>query len=714
MFNNNILKFSYGKNIIKLENGYIARQCTSSIIASMNDTVVVVTLVYNDEIKNDQNFLPLTVHYQEKFYSIGKIPGSFFRREGRPSDVEIIISRLIDRSIRPLFNDKFLYNIQIVINVISVNPQISTDIISIIAVSAVLKISGINDIESLGVARVGYINNKYILNPTLNEIIISKLNLIVVGTNDAIFMIDCSSKNINENYIFNGINFAYDNYKCLINNINKFSLICKKSNLINNINNNIINNKFFSDNLDNYIYDYCIKKIKSIYLQKYNKKERIKLLNDIKNNLLIELLNNNENFYEYLVLNKINKIEKEVFIENLIKYGIRIDGRKENDIRNIDIKIGFLPKRVHGSSLFTRGETQALVTITLGTLKDAQSFDDILLGERLDNFIFHYNFPPYSVGEIGNIGIPKRREIGHGYLAKKGIIPILPNIKKFPYTIRIVSDIMESNGSSSMASVCGASLALMDAGVPIKCHVAGISMGLIKTSKKNFIISDIIGDEDRLGDMDFKVVGTNTGITALQMDMKTKGIDLNNIHESLKKANVSRLYILNKMNYKIKFSRSYLSPYCPKIYKFKVDVNKIKDIIGKGGSVIKYLTQKNNCLIEVNNDGLINIVSNNKINAINTIKDIKEIIGYNIKKNCVYLSKIIKIVNFGLFVSIYKGKENLIHISKITYKNKKIDNIFNYFKIGQYIYVRVIDIDINGKLKLSIENNIKINKNKLK
>ncbi len=701
MFKNNILKFNYGRNIIKLENGYIARQCTSSVIASMNDTVVIVTLVCNDEINNDQDFLPLTVHYQEKFYSVGKIPGSFFRREGRPSDVEIITSRLIDRSIRPLFDKSFFSNIQIIINVISVNPQISTDIISIIAVSAALKISGINNIESLGVARIGYIDNKYILNPTLDEIKISKLNLVVVGTNDNIFMIDCSSKNINEKYIIDGISFANENFKKLIYNIDNFFLMCIKNN-----DNNIIINKYLSEDINNYIYDYCFEKIKLIYLQKYNKKNRIKLLDNIINNLLIELSNNNKDFYKYLILNKINEIEKEIFVKNLIENKIRIDGRKKNDIRNIDIKVGFLPKRVHGSSLFTRGETQALVTITLGTLKDAQSFDDIFLGERIDNFIFHYNFPPYSVGEIGNIGIPKRREIGHGYLAKKGIIPILPNIKNFPYTIRIVSDIMESNGSSSMASVCGASLALMDAGVPIKYHVAGIAMGLIKTSKKNFILSDIIGDEDRLGDMDFKIVGTNIGITALQMDMKIKNVDINDINESLKKANVSRLCILDKMNTKIKFSRSYLSPYCPKIYKFKIDVNKIKNVIGKGGSVIKSLTQKNNCLIEVNDNGLINIISNNKINAINTINDIKKIIGFVIKKGCIYLSKIIKIVNFGLFVNISKNKEGLVHISKI-YNNNKINNIFNHFKIGQYIYVKVIDIDITGKLKLSIENNIK-------
>ncbi len=697
MFENNIIEFNYGSNIIKLESGYIARQSNSSVIASMDDTVVIVTLVCNNEIKGDQKFLPLTVCYQEKFYSAGKIPGSFFRREGRSSDVEIITSRLIDRSIRPLFSKNFINDIQIVVNVISINPQISTDIISIIGVSAALNISGIPDILPLAAARVGFINNNYILNPNLNEIKLSKLNLVVVGTNDAIFMIDVSSKNLEEKYIIDGINFAYDNFNLLINNINKFKFN-KKIYLNNDY--TYLNNSLPKD-IDNYIYNYCINKFNDIYSNEYNKKIRHSLIDKIRSDLLLDLLNNNKIFEEYLILNKFFDIEKNVIIDKLLNLGIRIDGRKENQIRDIDIKIGFLPKRVHGSSLFTRGETQALVTITLGTSKDAQIFDDVFLGERIDNFIFHYNFPPYSVGEIGNMGIPKRREIGHGYLAKKGIYPVLPN--NFPYTIRIVSDIMESNGSSSMASVCGASLALMDAGVPIKEHVAGIAMGLLKTSSKNFILSDIISDEDRLGDMDFKIVGTSKGINALQMDMKTKGIFINDVSDALNKSKDSRLFILDKMYSSINHPRSYLSSYAPRIYKFKININKIRDVIGKGGSVVKFLSEKNNCSIEVNNDGIINIISTNKNNAINVINSIKKIISNsNIKIGSIYSAKIIKIVSFGLFVKFLNNKEGLVHISKI-YSNNKIKNIFNYFKIGQLINVKILNIDFKGKYKLSIK-----------
>ncbi len=697
MSENNIIEFNYGKNLIKLESGYIARQSTSSVLASMDDTVVVVTLVCSEEIKNNQKFLPLSVNYQEKFYSVGKIPGSFFRRESRLSDTEIIISRLIDRSIRPLFNKNFFNEIQINVNVISVNPQITTDIISIIGVSAVLMLSGIPDIKPLGVARICYLNNNYILNPTVKEINLSKLNLVVVGTINEIFMIDCSARNLSDNYIIDGINFAFDCFKYLIPNVIKFCI--NKNNKSNDINYNYIKDCLSID-IINYIYNYCYKDFNKIYNSNYNKKKRFLLLEKSKENLFLNLENDNKIFSEYLVLNKIFDIQKEIIVNKLLNFELRIDGRKLNEIRNIDIKVGFLPKRVHGSSLFTRGETQALVAVTLGSSKDAQSFDDIFIGERIDNFIFHYNFPPYSVGEIGNIGIVKRREIGHGYLAKKGIIPLLPDINNFPYTIRIVSDILESNGSSSMASVCGASLALMDAGVPIKKHIAGIAMGLIKTSKKKFILSDIVSDEDKFGDIDFKVIGTDSGITALQMDMKVHGIDVDDIYDILKESNISRLFILDKMNKKISRYRSNLSIYAPMIHKFKININKIKDIIGKGGRVIKSLTEKNNCLIEVNNDGWINIISNNKNNIINVIKSIKEIINC-IKLGSIYLVKIIKIVEYGLFVEFYKGKEGLVHISNI-YKNKKIKNIFNYFKIGQHIYVKVLNIN-NGKFKLSIK-----------
>ncbi len=697
MLRYNVLEFQYGRNLIKLETGFIARQSTSSVIASMNDTVVIVTLVFNNKVNLENNFLPLSVYYQEKFYSVGKIPGSFFRREGRSSDVEIITSRLIDRSIRPLFNKNFFNDIQIVVNVISVNPQISTDIISIIGTSAVLSISGISHLQPIGVARVGYINNSYVLNPSLSEMNLSKLNLVISGNEEGIFMIDGSSKNLSEKDIVNGIYFGFENYLKLIKNINFFSDKVNFKNLDSEL--SYLDFYLSKESID-YIDSYCFEDFKKIYYSDLDKQSRENNLNIIKENLFLDL-NEKDKINSFLILNRLTQIEKNIVIKKLLKYGKRIDNRNVDDIREIDIKIGFLPKRVHGSSLFTRGETQALVTVTLGTSKDAQNFDDIFWGERVDRFIFHYNFPPYSVGEIGNVGILKRREIGHGYLAKKGIVYILPDIDKFPYTIRIVSDILESNGSSSMASVCGASLALMDAGVPISNHVAGIAMGLIKTKKKDIILSDIIGDEDRLGDMDFKVIGTLEGITALQMDMKIKGINCESINLSLERAKQSRLFILDKMNSSISCSRTYLSDFAPIIYKFKIKVNKIKDVIGKGGLVIKNITEKYNCSIEIDHNGIVNVISYDKKNikkVINIIKKITE----EVKLGYTYLGKITKVVNFGVFVSFSNNKEGLVHISNIFINKNK--NIYNFFKVGQSIYVKVLNINSNGKIKLGIKN----------
>ncbi len=698
MLNKNVFKFKYGNYIIKLETNIIARQSTASVIASIGDTVVIVTLVCNDELNNDNQFLPLSVYYQEKFYSIGKIPGSFFRREGRSSDIEIIISRLIDRSIRPLFNKNILNEIQIVVNVISVDPQISADILSIIAVSAVLSISGIPNIEILGASKVGYINNKFVLNPTLSEMNISKLNLIIAGTESGITVIDSSSDVLEENIILNSIEFGYLEYLKVINNIKLFSSININKKIF-NFDFSYLNNKISND-LKFHIDNFCINKIENIYSLFLSKNNRNKKLNIIKNDLLNDLIFCKYDFNENLVLKRFYKLEKNIVTFNLFNSGIRIDKRKKDDIRNIDIKIGFLPKRVHGSSLFTRGETQALVTVTLGTNKDAQNFNDLYLGDRLDKFIFHYNFPPYSVGEVGNIGVPKRREIGHGYLAKKGLLPILPDFNKFPYTIRIVSDILESNGSSSMASVCGASLSLIDAGVPIKNLVSGVAMGLFRHNKKNFILSDIIGDEDRLGDMDLKVIGTYNGITALQMDMKIKNIDINIIKYSLYKSKKARFYILDKMKEYIKNIKIKISPFAPKIFNIKVDVNKIKYIIGKRGCVIKKLTEDNNCLIEVEDNGIIKVICNKKTDINNVKKSIKNIVK-DLEIGNIYKVKIIKIVDFGIFVLFDNGKESLLHKSEILKRNININ--LKFFKIGQFIFVKILNIDINTKkMRLSL------------
>ncbi len=690
--------FKYGKNNIKLETGIMARQSTSSVMASMDDTVVFVTIVCNREVKKDQRFFPLSVYYQEKFYSVGKIPGSFFRREGRSSDMEIIISRLIDRPIRPLIKSNFLCEIQIVVSVLSLDPNVNTDIISIIGVSAALCISGIPFYGPLGICRIGYINNKFILNPSFNEIKKSVLNLIIAGTKDGILMIDGCCDNLDENIILDAIDFGYKNFKNLIKNINFFT---NKYYLKNNFSCNIDKCfSFLSNDLENFIIDFCKNDLIKAY-SIINKIDRLKKIEDIKKNLFLVLNENKEDFYDYFVLKKFLDIERDIIFNKIKKTGYRIDNRCCNDIRDIDINVNFLPKRVHGSSLFTRGETQALVTVTLGTSKDAQIFDDIFLGERLDKFIFHYNFPPYSVGEVGNIGILKRREIGHGYLSKKGIIPIIPDYVSFPYTIRIVSEIMESNGSSSMASVCGASLALMDAGVPVKYHVAGIAMGLIKKKNDIFILSDIIGDEDKLGDMDLKIIGTYKGITALQMDIKIKGIDLNLIKKCFFRAKKSRFFILKKMYKKINKYRNNLSPFAPKIHEIKIDINQIRNVIGKGGSVIKKLTLDNDCLIEVEDSGIIKIISKNKNNIVNVIKEINKITS-RVELGSIYLAKILKIVDFGIFVSFLGNKEGLVHISQLSFNN--IKSIFTYFKVGQYISVRVLSIDRNGKIRLSMNN----------
>ncbi len=699
MLQSTIFEFKLGENRVKLETGLMARQSTSCVIASMDDTVILVTIVCNNEIKLDQKFFPLSVHYQEKFYSGGRIPGSFFRREGRSSDNEIILSRLIDRAIRPLFNMEILNEVQIVINLISLDPQVSTDVISIIGVSAALGISGL-PLNCLGACRVGLVDHKYIINPSLSDINLSKLNLVIAGTKDGILMIDACCDSLNENEVYKAINFGYKNIRYVIDNINIF---CDKyyNNKFFKFKSISVTNSLLSKDILSRIYKYkkFFEEIYNVYLDKF---DRLKKIQKIIHDIYKELSDNSYVFPEYLVLHEISKIERDILIAKLIKTQKRIDGRLKNSVRDIDIRIGLLPKRVHGSALFTRGETQALVTVTLGTYKDAQSFDDLFGGERLDKFIFHYNFPPYSVGEIGNIGIPKRREIGHGYLAKKGIIPIMPNVDKFPYTIRIVSDILESNGSSSMASVCGASLALMDAGVSIKSSVAGIAMGLLKDKNNIFILTDIIGDEDRLGDMDFKVIGTFNGITALQMDMKVKGITCDIIYDSLLKAKEGRLIILEKMNLHISDSKKNISPFAPKIYNIKIDKNQIKDVIGKGGSVIKNLTEKSSAIIEVEDNGFIKVISNNKKNALYVINRIKEITA-KVKVGLVYIAKVIKIVNFGVFVSFLGNRHGLVHISQIYNKLKKTKNILNHFKIGQKISVKVLEVCSNtGKIKLTM------------
>ncbi|WP_115956213.1 polyribonucleotide nucleotidyltransferase [Candidatus Purcelliella pentastirinorum] len=690
MLNSTISKFQYGRNIITLETGTIARQSSSSIIASMDETTILISIVNQKNNKNEQNFFPLTVHYQERAYAAGRIPGSFFRREGRPSENEILTGRLIDRPIRPLFPSNCTDEIQIIATVISLNPQINPDIISIIGTSAALHLSNIPFNGPIGAARVGYINNQYILNPTYDEIKKSDLNLIISGTKDAVLMIESTSNMLNENKILDAIIFGHNEQKNVINQIK--SLTNKYKN--NNYTTPIINN---NEDLYHQVKKIVKKKLKIAY-NITEKQIRLNKINEIKNKTISKLNIINKNIKENDLLNIFNKIEKKIIRKNILKNKIRIDGREKDMIRALDIRTRILP-RTHGSALFTRGETQALVTVTLGTTRDAQNVDE-LHGMHTDNILFHYNFLPYSVGEIGKIGIPKRREIGHGWLAKNSILAVMPKQEKFPYTIRIVSEITESNGSSSMASVCGASLALMDAGVPIKKAIAGIAMGLIKEKDKYVILSDILGDEDHLGDMDFKVAGSKNGITALQMDMKIEDITYEIIKIALNKAKHARIHILNVMNKAINKPKNNISIYAPRIYTMRIKPEKIKNIIGKGGSIIREITEKTGTSIEIKDNGIIKIAANNEKKTKKAIKRIKEL-TYEIEVGNIYKGKITKIVDFGAFVKIGIGKEGLIHISQIS--EKRVNKITDYLQIGQEVKVRVLEIDKHNRFRLSMK-----------
>ncbi|NIG99300.1 MAG: polyribonucleotide nucleotidyltransferase [Buchnera aphidicola (Periphyllus acericola)] len=691
MLNPIVFKFKYGCHTVILETGLIARQATSSIMVSIDDTSVLVTVVGQKNLQTEKNFLPLTVNYQERTYAAGRIPGGFFRREGRPSENEILIGRLIDRPIRPLFPKDFFNEVQVIATVVSLNPKINPDIVSMIGVSAALYISGIPVKDMIGAARVGYINNKYVLNPSTDDMKLSQLDLIVSGTDKHILMIESESNQLHENIIFNAILYGFKKQKKLIKNMKNLLFSIKKK--IWNTNFLYINEKFYKD-----VYKISKDFIKKIYLIS-NKKKRIKKLQLYKDSIINDLLLKDSNL-NLLEINKIfSEIEKKIVRNNILKNNFRIDGRNQDEIRKIDIKTGIL-YRTHGSALFTRGETQSLVSVTLGTSRDAQNLDE-LLGDKTDSFLFHYNFPPYSVGEIGMINSPKRREVGHGRLAKKSILAVMPSINIFPYTIRIVSEITESNGSSSMASVCGASLALMDAGVPIKEPIAGIAMGLIKNKEKYVILTDILGDEDHFGDMDFKVSGSRIGITALQMDMKIEGITHEIIKLSLKKAKIAINKILIKMSKTINTPNKEISKFAPRVHVIKINPEKIKDVIGKGGSVIRMLTEETGTTIEIEDNGTVKISAIMEEKALNAIHRIQEITA-DIEIGKIYIGKVTRIVDFGAFVSIGIGKEGLVHISQIS--NKHIEKVSDYLELNQSVTVKVLDMDRQKRLRLSMKD----------
>ncbi|URJ24031.1 polyribonucleotide nucleotidyltransferase [Blochmannia endosymbiont of Camponotus sp.] len=687
-----IHKFKYGQHTVILDIGTIARQANAAVMVSMGDTTVLVTVVSSNQVRLEQDFFPLVVNYQERTYAAGKFPGGFFRREGRPSENETLTSRLIDRPIRPLFPKGFINDVQVIATVVSVNPQVNPDIVAIIGVSAALSLSDIPFFGPIGAARVGYIKNQYVLNPTTTELSNSKLDLVISGTESNILMVESESCLLSEKEILDAIIFGHEQQQIVIHNINK---------LVKNVGKTKYswNEKEVNISLKTYLSELYESRLQDTYCF-LDKKERHAQVDSIKKDIVRTVLNSHQHAAvdEKEIMCLLNYLEAQSIRYRILTNKLRVDGRSKDTIRKIDIKTGILP-RTHGSALFTRGDTQALVAVTLGTERDAQNIDG-LTGTRVDRFLLHYNFPPYCVGETGVIGAPKRREIGHGRLAKRGMLAVMPNANEFPYTIRVVSEITESNGSSSMASICGTSLALMDAGVPIKAAVAGVAMGLIKEGDDFVVLSDIVSDEDHIGDMDFKVSGSRQGITALQMDIKTAGITHDIINIALKKAKNARLQILDIMEQIIKSPKKEISKFAPRIYSIKVNPDKIKDVIGKGGSVIRSLTEETNTIIDIEDDGVIKIVALDYDKAKQAIRRINDITA-NVEIGAIYTGKVSHIVEFGAFVAILSGKEGLVHISQIS--ERRINKVTDYLKLGQEVLVKVLEIDRQGRIRLSMK-----------
>ncbi len=690
MLNPIVRKFQYGQHTVTLETGMMARQATAAVMVSMDDTAVFVTVVGQKKAKPGQDFFPLTVNYQERTYAAGRIPGSFFRREGRPSEGETLISRLIDRPVRPLFPEGFVNEVQVIATVVSVNPQVNPDIVAMIGASAVLSLSGIPFNGPIGAARVGYINDQYVLNPTADEIKQSRLDLVVAGTQNAVLMVESEADILTEDQMLGAVVFGHDQQQVVIENIN--SLVAEAG-------------KPRWDWQPEPANEALIARVAALAeagisdaYRITDKQERYTQVGAVKDATIAALQAEDETLDANEIADLVHDLEKSVVRSRIIRGEPRIDGREKDMVRGLDVRTGVLP-RTHGSALFTRGETQALVAATLGTARDAQNLDE-LMGERTDSFLFHYNFPPYSVGETGMVGSPKRREIGHGRLAKRGVMAVMPKQDAFPYTVRVVSEITESNGSSSMASVCGASLALMDAGVPIKAAVAGIAMGLVKEEENFVVLSDILGDEDHLGDMDFKVAGSRDGITALQMDIKIEGITREIMQVALNQAKGARLHILSVMEQAISTPRQEISEFAPRIYTIKINSDKIKDVIGKGGSVIRALTEETGTTIEIEDDGTVKIAATDGLKAKEAIRRIEEITA-EIEVGRVYAGKVTRIVDFGAFVAIGGGKEGLVHISQIA--DKRVEKVTDYLQMGQEVPVKVMEVDRQGRVRLSIK-----------
>ena len=684
--------FQYGQHQVTLETGEIARQASGSVIVKFDDTVVLVTAVGNKNAKEGMDFFPLTVDYIEKFYAGGRIPGGFFKREGRQTERETLVSRLIDRPIRPLFPEHFRNEVQVIATVMSMNPEIHGDIPALIGASAALALSGIPFAGPIGAAKVGYANGKYLLNPSTTELKTSDLELVVAGTAGAVLMVESEAKELSEDVMLGAVMFGHQQLQTVIKAINE---------LVAEVGVTRWDWKAPEkaqapvDALKAAIGDKL-----SAAFQIKDKLARRDAISALKKEVIESLKPQAEaNGWNLAELSKeFGEFEYSTMRDSVLKTKVRIDGRALDTVRPITVKTGVLP-RTHGSSLFTRGETQAIVVATLGTARDGQIIDAVE-GESKDHFLFHYNFPPYSVGEAGRMMGPKRREIGHGRLARRGVQAVMPSMESFPYTIRVVSEITESNGSSSMASVCGSSLALMDAGVPIKAPVAGIAMGLVKEGADYVVLSDILGDEDHLGDMDFKVAGTEGGISALQMDIKIDGITEEIMKVALAQAKAGRLHILGEMAKAITAPRSELSEYAPRLLTIKIHPDKIREVIGKGGATIQGITKETGTQIDIQDDGTIVIASVNAA-AAQAAKARIEQITSDVEPGRIYEGKVAKIMDFGAFVTIAPGKDGLVHVSQIS--NERVEKVSDKLKEGDMVKVKVLEVDKQGRIRLSIK-----------
>ena len=680
-----------GDQEITLETGKVARQATGAVLATCGNTQVLATVVVGKAPGEHQDFFPLTVNYQEKTYATGKIPGGFFKREGRPTEKETLTSRLIDRPLRPLFNDDFLYEVQVICTVVSSDKDVDPDILSFIAASAAIGISGLPFNGPLGAVRVGFIEGQYCLNPKRSELEDSLLDMVIAGSDSAVIMVESEAKELSEDQMLGGILFAHQEMQVIISAIKEMASEVGKPTFE-------YVPKTLDKDLVSSVKDSYSDSISDAY-QIQDKQERVQTLNQLKEKIVEDLVSEEEGSPKSSdLMDVFKKIEKTIVRSNLIKGEPRIDGRDLDTVRPLFIEAGVL-KNTHGSALFTRGETQALVAATLGSPRQAQLID-ALEGEFKDQFMLHYNFPPYSVGEAGFMSGPKRREIGHGKLARRALEAVLPSPEDFPYTIRVVSEITESNGSSSMASVCGSSLALMDAGIPMKAPVAGIAMGLVKEEDGFAVITDILGDEDHLGDMDFKVAGTEEGITALQMDIKIDGITEEIFDVALEKAQKARTHILNSMNEVLSASREELSDKAPQAVVIQINTKKIRDVIGKGGETIRGLTEETGAIIEVEDSGKVTIYGDTPESRESALKRIEEITAEP-EVNKIYTGTVANIMDFGAFVTIMPGRDGLVHVSEIS--EERVENVSDYFVQGEEVKVKVLEVDRQGKIRLTMK-----------